>query len=44
MPKLLKPFGGALRDALLSRYAPTTWITFLLILAYAAMLRAGLLG
>ncbi len=39
MPKHLK-----LRDALLSRYARTTWITLLLILAYAAILRAGLIG
>jgi hypothetical protein len=34
----------AIRDALLSRFARTTWLTFLLILVYAVVLRAGLLG
>jgi hypothetical protein len=33
-----------MRDVLLSPFARTTWLTFLLILVYAVALRAGLLG
>lgn len=34
----------ATRDALLSPFARTTWLTVLLLLAYAIVLHAGLLG
>jgi len=44
MLKRLKRPARACRDALLSRYARTTWLTLLLIAVYAIILRAGLLG
>ncbi len=40
----LKSLPRMLRDGLLSRYALTALTTLLLTLAYAAILRAGLLG
>lgn len=44
MLKDRKRLRRVLREALLSPFARTTWLTFLLILVYVVVLRAGLLG
>jgi len=44
MLKDRKRLRRALRAALFSPFARTTWLTVLLFLVYAVVLRAGLLG